>query len=387
MNMSKMFDANPSDVSSSFVGVKKVMRSLPSESSRVLDCPELMDDYYLNLLDWGHNNIIAVALRKAIYLWNANNGDISNLVTLPETDDYVSSLQWNKHDNTIAVGTFNKVVEIWDADAQCKVRELKGHTARVSSLSWRNQNMLSSGGRDSAILNYDLRQREAVTHNYKGHEQEICGLAWSPDGTTLASGGNENFLCIWDAAMSGHRRSGGVSGNAGTFEPRLSLNQHQAAVKALAWCPWHRNVLASGGGTADRTIRIWNTALGINTRFVDTNSQVCALQWNEKYKELVSSHGFSNNQLCLWSYPNMRKIREFHGHTARVLHMCQSPDQTTIVSASADETLRFWELFGSSSSNGSNKKARSGVGTGSLGQSPVKTALSLTKSSNSLTLR
>ena len=187
--------------------------------------------------------------------------------------------------------------------------------------------------------------------------------------------------------MSGQARSS--ASNAGSHEPRLKFNQHQAAVKALAWCPWHRNVLASGGGTADRTIRVWNTALGVNTKCVDTNSQVCSLQWNEKYKELVSSHGFSNNQLCLWSYPSMRKIREFHGHTARVLHMSQSPDHTTIVSASADETLRFWELFGTSASS-SSKKSRSS-GTCSLqgaGQSPVKTALSLSSAaSSSLTLR
>jgi len=378
----RLFDQGSGELSGSSAGPKKPVRSLPTGPSRVLDCPELMDDYYLNLLDWGHNNIIAVALRKTVYLWNASNGSITNLVTLPETSDYVSSLQWNKRDNTIAIGTFNNVVEIWDANAHCKLRELTGHTARVSSLSWNSEHTLSSGGRDSKILNYDLRQSEAVTHNYRGHEQEICGLAWSPDGTTLASGGNENLLCIWDAAMSGHGRGAGASHNTGSYEPRLSFNQHQAAVKALAWCPWHRNVLASGGGTADRSIRVWNTALGQCTKCVDTNSQVCALQWNEKYKELVSSHGFSNNQLCLWTYPNMRKIREFHGHTARVLHMCQSPDQTTIVSASADETLRFWELFGS----GSNKKPRGSSGS-SLGQSPVQTALSLSKSSAGLTLR
>jgi WD40 repeat protein len=178
MNITKMFDSGQSDLSSSSSAPKKVMRSLPAGPSRVLDCPELMDDYYLNLLDWGHNNIIAVALRKAVYLWNAANGEITNLVTLPETSDYVSSLQWNRKDNTIAVGTFNNIVEIWDADAQCKIRELTGHNARISSLSWNSQYMLSSGGRDSKILNYDVRQRDPVTHTYRGHEQEICGLAW-----------------------------------------------------------------------------------------------------------------------------------------------------------------------------------------------------------------
>jgi cell division cycle protein 20 (cofactor of APC complex) len=106
-----------------------------------------------------------------------------------------------------------------------------------------------------------------------------------------------------------------------------------------------RNVLASGGGTADRTIRIWNTALGTNLKTVDTGSQVCSIQWNSHQRELVSSHGFSDNQLILWKYPTMTKVQEFTGHTSRVLHLAKSPSGGTICSASADETLRFWDIF------------------------------------------
>ena len=76
---------------------------------------------------------------------------------------------------------------------------------------------------------------------------------------------------------------------------------------------------------------------------VDTHSQVCALQWSMHDKELVSSHGYSHNQLILWKYPSMVKVAELTGHTSRVLHMAQSPDGTTVVSAAADETLRFWK--------------------------------------------
>lgn len=352
---------------------------------------ELMDDYYLNLLDWGHNNVIAIALKRSVYLWNASNSEITQLVTLPDESDYVSSLQWNKKDNTIALGTFNNVVQIWDTTTLAKTHELSGHSSRISSLSWSSHHTLSSGGRDSKILNYDIRQaRNAVTHTYLGHAQEICGLAWSEDGTTLASGGNENLLCIWDASMSGGNRSSMSS----TYEPRLKLTQHQAAVKALAWCPWQRNTLASGGGTADRTIRIWNTISGTNTKSVDTNSQVCALQWNEPNKELVSSHGFSDNQLILWNYPNMQKLKEFRGHSARVLHMAQSPDNTTIVSASADETLRFWDIFGTGPTGGAGKSG--GPGSSSeysmshASPCPVKQSLALNRgasSISSLTLR
>ena len=62
-------------------------------------------------------------------------------------------------------------------------------------------------------------------------------------------------------------------------------------MKALAWCPFQSNLLASGGGTADRCIKFWNTNTGVMLNSIDTHSQVCALQWNKHERELLSSHG------------------------------------------------------------------------------------------------
>ena len=165
----------------------------------------------------------------------------------------------------------------------------------------------------------------------RAHRQEVCGLKWSPSGYQLASGGNDNVLHIWD----------GPSPSAATH----SLTSHRAAVKALAWCPWQSNLLASGGGTQDMSMKFWNTGTGVLLNSVDTNSQVCALQWNPHEREILSSHGFSQNQLTLWRYPSLIKAAEFTGHTSRVLHMAMSPDGTAVCSAGADETLRFWSCF------------------------------------------
>jgi len=97
---------------------------------------------------------------------------------------------------------------------------------------------------------------------------------------------------------------------------------------------------------------------------IDTGSQVCSLLWSKHNKEICSSHGFSENQLCLWNYPSMTKIQELKGHTARVLHMAQSPDGSSVVSAAADETLRFWQIFGSPPSS---KKGGAGILGGESG--------------------
>lgn len=108
---------------------------------------------------------------------------------------------------------------------------------------------------------------------------------------------------------------------------------------------WRRNLLATGGGIAARSIKIWNTQTGSLLNSIDTGSQVCQLQWNPNENVILSSHGFARNQLCLWTYPTMATIKELDGHTSRVLHLTCSPGGTTVVSAAGDETLRFWEVF------------------------------------------
>ncbi|KAH7294178.1 hypothetical protein KP509_28G059500 [Ceratopteris richardii] len=310
-------------------GARKSYRHIPHLPERILDAPELVDDYYLNLLDWSSKNVLAVALGTAVYLWNAESGAISQLMQTSEDDDYVTSIAWATDGKHIAVGINSMEVQIWDASKGSQVRRMSGHTARVGSLAW-NGPTLSSGGRDSRIINHDVRARDHIASTLKGHSQEVCGLSWSPSGQQLASGGNDNLLHIWDVAST---------------EYLYRLSDHQAAVKALAWCPFQAHLLASGGGTADRCIKVWNTQKGTCLNSLDTQSQVCALVWSRHYKEILSSHGYSKNQLCLWRYPSMVKIAELTGHTARVLHLAQSPEGTTVVSAAADETLRFWKVF------------------------------------------
>jgi len=110
-----------------------------------------------------------------------------------------------------------------------------------------------------------VRIREHVIGRMEDHEQEVCGLKWSPSGQQLASGGNDNLLHLWDAA---------ATSSQGPIPYLHRLDDHQAAVKALAWCPFQSNLLASGGGTADRCIKFWNTHTGSCVNSIDTNSQV-----------------------------------------------------------------------------------------------------------------
>ncbi|XP_054707821.1 cell division cycle protein 20 homolog [Uloborus diversus] len=314
---------------------KKATRHIPQTPDRILDAPEILDDYYLNLIDWSSLNILAVALCGTVFLWNASSGEIQQLLDMPSQDEYVSSVSWLPEGNILAIGTSSAEVQLWDVSAEKKIRTMKSHTSRVPSLSW-NTYILSSGSRIGTIHHHDVRVAEHHVGTLENHSQEVCGLRWSLDGRYLASGGNDNLVNVWQSEIG-----------LGQTEaaPLHTFNEHQAAVKALAWCPWQPNILASGGGTADRHIRFWNCNLGSCLNSIDAKSQVCSILWSKEYKEIISGHGFANNELIIWKYPSMTKVCELIGHKSRVLNLAMSPDGATVVSAGADETLRLWNCF------------------------------------------
>eukprot|EP01100_Stratorugosa_tubuloviscum_P003681 TRINITY_DN1898_c0_g1_i3.p1 TRINITY_DN1898_c0_g1~~TRINITY_DN1898_c0_g1_i3.p1 ORF type:complete len:475 (+),score=235.22 TRINITY_DN1898_c0_g1_i3:112-1536(+) len=310
----------------------KTRRYIPQSCERTLDAPELVDDYYLNLLDWNYLNLLGVGLGNSVYIWNASSGEVQQLFENEQSDNIITSVSWMQDRNFISIGSNNGQIQLWDVEHQRLVRTMMGHHSRVGALSW-NSYILSSGSADGSIFNHDVRAAQHHISSFLNHYEEVCSLKWNSDGNQLASGANDNLLNIWE-----------LNNN---LQPKFSFDDHNAAVKALAWCPWtgHSNLLASGAGTADRHIRFWNTSTGALINSINTNSQVCSLQWSKNYKEIASSHGYANNSICIWKYPSLVKTAELMGHSARVLHMATSPDGTTIASLGADETLRFWKLF------------------------------------------
>lgn len=183
----------------------------------------------------------------------------------------------------MAIGFSDTQVKIRDFLHEANVKTYEDHWARVSAIHWHptNPNLMSTGSKDCEIITYDLRKQRPISH-CRGHTQEVCGLKWSPDGSFLASGGNDNNLLIWDP-----RR---------LETPVCYFKEHTAAVKALGWCPWQKNLVCSGGGSIDKTVKFWNVNEGRLLDSYDTDSQVCSLIFNPRSKELVTAHGYSQNQ-------------------------------------------------------------------------------------------
>lgn len=319
---------------------RKAVRKISKIPFKVLDAPELQDDFYLNLVDWSSQNVLSVGLGTCVYLWSACTSQVTRLCDLSCESDSVTSVSWSERGNSVAVGTHKGYVQIWDVAANKMVNMLEGHSARVGALAW-NADMLSSGSRDRMILQRDIRTPSVLPcRKLIGHRQEVCGLKWSQDHQHLASGGNDNKLFVW---------------NTTSINPVQTYTEHLAAVKAIAWSPHQHGLLASGGGTADRCIRFWNTLTGQPLQCVDTGSQVCNLAWSKHSNELVSTHGYSQNQILVWKYPSLVQIAKLTGHSYRVLYLAMSPDGEAIVTGAGDETLRFWNVFSKTRSTKESK--------------------------------
>ncbi|OOQ81724.1 Fizzy-related protein like protein [Penicillium brasilianum] len=318
---------------------RKQPRYINKVPFKVLDAPDLQDDFYLNLVDWGSSNVLGVGLANSVYMWNSQSSRVTKLCELK--DDTVTSVSWIQRGTHLAIGTGKGLVQIWDAEHCRRLRTMVGHTNRVGALAW-NDHILTSGSRDRLIYHRDVRSPDQYLRRLSGHKQEVCGLKWNTEDGQLASGGNDNKLMVWDKLSE---------------TPLYRFSDHCAAVKAIAWSPHQHHLLASGGGTADRTIKFWNTSTGALIKEVDTGSQVCNLSWSKNSDEIISTHGYSQNQIVVWKYPRMEQVASLTGHTFRVLYLAMSPDGQTVVTGAGDETLRFWKIY----DKRANRDSRRGV--------------------------
>jgi len=307
-------------------------RQVAQKPEKILDAPDFVDDFYLHLLDWSSNNRLAVALMGSLFVWNAGDGTINELFAKEDPEDYICSVKWVNQGNILAASNSTGHVELWDAAAAGGklLRVMSGHSDRVPCLDWA-EHVLASGCKDGRVHLHDVRVANHHVCSFTSHSQEVCGMAWSPNQQLLATGANDNLCLLWDPRLPN--------------EPVHVLNQHQSAIKAISWCPWQQEVLATGGGTSDRAIKFWSAGTGNLLNSVDSGSQVSSLVWNTDYRELLSSHGFSHNQITLWTYPKMAKVADLSGHTSRILKTVVSPDGSMVASAAADETIRLWKTW------------------------------------------
>jgi small GTP-binding protein len=163
-----------------------------------------------------------------------------------------------------------------------------------------------------------------LRHVLRGHTDRIARIAWSPDGSYLASPSNDTTIRIWDA------RSGACV---------RTLHGHTGAVYSVAWSPDGRR-LASGG--TDYTVRVWNVETWESLEvFEEHKGTVYGVAWSPDGVRLAS--GSWDNTIRIWDTETKKILVVLKKHDNMVTNVAWSSDGKWLASVSLDSVLRVWD--------------------------------------------
>jgi RNA polymerase sigma factor (sigma-70 family) len=241
----------------------------------------------------------------------------------------VYSLAFAPDGKTVATGSHDHTIHLWDVDSGRHRRELLGQRGEVCGLAFApDGKLLASAGHDNVVRIWDTATGKEV-RQCVGHAVVGMALAFAPDGKTLATGGHvgDSTIRLWDVSNGKelHRLTG-----------------HQDEVCALAFSPDGR-LLASAG--ADRTVRLWDVSAGKElcrcAAPADKLFLVTCLAFSPDGRTLAASSWLKT--IYLWEAATGQERRQLQGHPDGVQAVAFAADGRTLVSSGWDKSLRFWE--------------------------------------------
>ena len=248
---------------------------------------------------------------------------------------YINDVAYSSDGQLLAVASS---IGIWlyDVATTRELALLTGHTRSVSSVSFApDGKTLASGGRDGTIRLWEV-ESGAQTAVWEGHWSSVNSVSFSPDGKTLASGVGSDilgsgYIRLWDVA-SGRQTA--------------ILVGHTDIVSSVSFSP-DGKTLASGSGSPyrdrDRTIRLWDVESGRQTAVLEGHrGEVFSVSFSPDGRTLAS--GSKDSTIRLWDVESGRQTAVLVEHTSSVYSVSFSPDGRTLASGSLVGTIRLWDV-------------------------------------------
>ncbi|KVD78224.1 hypothetical protein WJ78_08640 [Burkholderia ubonensis] len=225
---------------------------------------------------------------------------------------------------TLASGSYDGSVMLWDVEQHKPIAKISGHGEEVYGIAFRpHARQLASANADGTVTLWDVDRHTSVTV-FRGHEGIVTSVAFSPDGKLLASGGADRSIMIWSVESG---------------RPVATLDGHTDTVTGVAFSPDGKRVASSSW---DGTVAIW--ALSDNRRQLSLPvhiGKVLSVAFSPDGKYLATSG--ANGSVIVLNTDGHASVRSLVGHTAAVYAVSFSRDGRRIVSASADRSLIVWD--------------------------------------------
>jgi serine/threonine protein kinase len=197
-------------------------------------------------------------------------------------------------------------------------------TGFVNSVAWSpNGTYIASGNDDSTVQVWDAKSTKLI-YTYTGHTARVNSIAWSPDETLIASASDDSTVHIWKP----------VGGNV-----VQKYTGHAYAVHSVSWSP-NGNTIASASD--DATVQLWNPLTGkLINAFRGHSNPVLYATWSPNGKYIAST-ATVENFVIVWEVAT-NIIVERHNHSKTVVAIAWSSDGAYIASGGYDNTVQIWD--------------------------------------------